>query len=76
MRGSDCPIEKVFEAHRISYHPTKHTITPYSSDAGLTEVYTRYYTAAVALNDSAWRILFSARQQRVPSSDGSSECYR
>ena len=37
MRGSDCSIEKVFEAHRISHHPTKHTITPYnSSHAGLT----------------------------------------
>ena len=30
-------IEKVFEAHRISHHPTRYTITPYnSSDAGLT----------------------------------------
>ena len=37
MRGSDCSIKKVFEALRISHHPTKHTITPYnSSDAGLT----------------------------------------
>ena len=37
MRGSDCAIEKLFEAHRISHHPTKHTIIPYnSSDAGLT----------------------------------------
>ena len=37
MRGSDCQMEKLFEAHRISHHPTKHTITPYnSSDAGLT----------------------------------------
>ena len=37
MCRSDCWIEKVFEAHRISHHPTKHTITPYnSSDAGLT----------------------------------------
>ena len=37
MRGSDCSIEKLFEDHRISHHPTKHKITPYnSSDAGLT----------------------------------------
>ena len=37
MCGSDCSIEKVFEAHRISHHPTRYTITPYnSSDAGLT----------------------------------------
>ena len=37
MRGSDCSIEKHFEAHRISHHPTEHTITPHkSSDAGLT----------------------------------------
>ena len=31
--------------------------------------------AAAARNDSAWHILFSARQQRVPSSDGSGACY-
>ena len=37
IRGSDCSIENVFEAHRISHHPRKHTIIPYiSSDAGLT----------------------------------------
>ena len=37
MCGSDCSIEKLFEAHCISHQPTKHTITPYnSSDAGLT----------------------------------------
>ena len=30
-------VRKVFEAHRISHHPTRNTITPYnSSDAGLT----------------------------------------
>ena len=64
MHGSDCSIEKVFDAHRISYHPTKHTITPYlynSSDAGLTAT-----GAAAAYSESAWHILFSARQQRVP----------
>ena len=39
MRGSDGSIEKHFEAHRISHHPTKHTNTPYnSSDAGLTAI--------------------------------------
>ena len=63
---------------RISHHPTKHTITPYtpcnSSDRCWLDC---YYTAAAAAaaaaaahNDSAWHILFSARQQRVPSSDG------
>ena len=37
VHGSDWLIEKVFEAHRISHHPRKHTITPYdSSDPGLT----------------------------------------
>ena len=37
MCGSHCSIERIFEAHRISHHPTRHTITPYnSSDAGLT----------------------------------------
>ena len=37
MPGSDCSIEKLFEAYRISHHPTQHTITPYNrSDAGLT----------------------------------------
>ena len=37
MYGSDRLIENVLEAHRISHHPTRHTITPYnSSDAGLT----------------------------------------
>ena len=36
MRGSDCSIAKNFEAHRISHHPRKHTITPYNSSyAGL-----------------------------------------
>ena len=70
MCGSDCSIEKVFEAHRISHHPTRYTITPYnSSDDGLTA------TMLLLLNDSPWRILF-ARQQLVPSSDGSSACYR
>ena len=65
MRGSDCSIEKVFEAHRISHHPTNHTITPYNSyDAGLTAA----AAAAAAHSGSAWHILFSARQQRVPSS--------
>ena len=35
--GHSYAVEKVFEAHRISHHPTRHTITPYnSSDAGLT----------------------------------------
>ena len=37
MRGSDYSIEKLFEAHCISHHSTKHTSTPYnSSDVGLT----------------------------------------
>ena len=36
MRGSDCSLKKVFEAHRISHHPRIHTITLYdSSDASL-----------------------------------------
>ena len=61
-------IEKVFEAHRISHHPTKHTITPYnSSDRCWLDCYST--AAAAAHNDSAWHILFSARQQRVPSSE-------
>ena len=38
-----------------------------------------YYAAAAAAaaahNDSAWHFLFSARQQRVPSADGSGTCY-
>ena len=73
MHGSDCSIEKVFEAHRTSHHRRKHTITPYnSSDAGLTAA----AAAAATHSESAWHILFSARQQRVPSSDGSSACYR
>ena len=74
MHGSDCSIKKVFEPHRISHHPRKHTITPYnSSDAGLTAAAA---AAAAAHSESAWHILFSVRQQRVPSSDGSSACYR
>ena len=37
MHESDCPIETVFEAHRISHRPRKHTIAPYNSSvAGLT----------------------------------------
>ena len=71
MRGSDCSIEKLFQAHRISHHPTKHTITPYtpcnSSDRCWLDCYST--AAAAAHNDSAWHILFSARQQRVPSSE-------
>ena len=75
MHGSNCSIENVLEAHRISHHPRKHTTTPYtSSDAGLTA--TAAAAAAAAHSDSAWHILFSARQQRVLSSDGSSACYR
>ena len=74
MCGSHCSIERIFEAHRISHHPRKHTITPYNSyDAGLTA--TAAAAAAAAHSGSAWHILFSARQQRVPSSDGSA-CYR
>ena len=39
MCGSDCSIERVFEVHRISHHPTRHTITPYNiSDAGLAAI--------------------------------------
>ena len=30
-RGSDCSIEKVFQAHRIFHHLRKHTITPCNS---------------------------------------------
>ena len=74
MCGSDCLIEKVLEAHRISHHPTRHTITPYhSSDAGLTAT---MLLLLLLLNDSAWHIVFSASQQRVPSSDGSCAFYR
>ena len=55
MRGWDCSIKNLFEAH----YPTKHTITPYnSSDADLTAT-----AAAAAHSESAWHILFSARQQ-------------
>ena len=64
----NCSIEKIFQAHRISHHPTKHTITPYnSSDRCWLDCYST--AAAAAHNDSAWHILFSARQQRVPSSE-------
>ena len=70
MPGSDCSIEKVFEAHRISHHPRKQTITPYnSSDAGLTAT-AAAAAAAAAHSESAWYILFSARQQRVRASYG------
>ena len=70
MRESDCSIEKVFEAHRISHHPRKQTITPYnSSDAGLTAT-AAAAAAAAAHSESAWYILFSARQQRVRASYG------
>ena len=73
MRGLDCSTEKVFEAHCIFHHPRKHTITPYnSSDAGLTATAAVAAAAAAAHSESARHILFSARQQRVPSSDGSS----
>ena len=75
MYGSDSSIEKVFEAHRISRHPRKHTITPYnSSDAGLTAT-AAVAAVAAAHSGSAWHILFAC-QQRVMSSDGSSACYR
>ena len=54
-------------------------ITPYnSSDAGLTAAVTDGAAAAAAHSESAWHILFSARQQRVRvrSSDGNSACHR
>ena len=45
---------KSFEAHRISHHPTKHTITPYnSSDAGLTATAAAAAAAAAAHSKSA-----------------------
>ena len=73
MHGSACSIDFFFEYYRISHHPRKHTITPYNSpDAGLTAA----AAAAASHSDSAWHILFSARQQRVLSSDGSSACHR
>ena len=76
MHRSDCSIEKVFEAHRISHHPREHTITPYnSSDAGVTAT-AAAAAAAAAHSESAWHILFSARQQCIPSSDGSRVRYR
>ena len=54
---------KSFEAHRISHHPRKPTITPYnSSDAGLTALRTASAAsasaaaaAAAAHSGSAWR---------------------
>ena len=48
-------------------HPTKQL-----RDAGLTAT----AAAAAAHSESAWQMLFSARQQRVPASDRSSACYR
>ena len=76
IHGSDCSIEKVFEAHRISHHPRKHTITPYnSSDAGLIAT-AAAAAAAGAHSESTSHILFSASQQREPSTDGCSACYR
>ena len=75
MCGSDCSIEKVFEAHRISHNPTKtHDHTLQQLRCWLDSHYAA--AAAAAHDDSVWHILFSARQQRVPSSDGSSACYR
>ena len=56
----------------------KDTITPCnSSDAGMTATFAAAAAAAAAAahSESAWHIVFS-RQQRVPSSDGSSACYR
>ena len=68
------PVENIFEAGPHLSPPQKHTITPYNnSDAGLTAAAA---AAAAAHSESAWHILFSARQQLVPSSDGSSACYR
>ena len=59
MRGSDCSIRDVVEAHRTSHHPRKHTITPCnSSGAGLAATVA---AAASAHSQSAWHILFSAR---------------
>ena len=74
MHGSDCSMENVLEARRISHHPRKHTVTTYNSfHAGLTAT-AAVAAAAAAQGDSRWHILFSARQQCVP--DGSSACYR
>ena len=62
--------------NRISHHPRKHTITPYnSSDAGLIAT-AAAAAAAGAHSESTSHILFSASQQREPSTDGCSACYR
>ena len=65
--------KKLFEAHRISHHPTKHTITPYnSSDAGLSAA----AAAAAHSESSVAHPVLRPPTARVPSSDGSSACYR
>ena len=63
--GSDCSIEKLFEGHRISHHPTKHTITPYdSSDAGLTATAAADAVAA-AHSEQAWHRVLRAPEART-----------
>ena len=69
MRGSDCSIEKLFEAHRTSHHPRKHTITPYnSSDAGL--------TASILLLLLLLLLLLTASQRGTFCSPPASNAYR
>ena len=59
---------KVFEAHRISHYPTKHTITPYnSSDAGLT---------ATMLLLLLLLLLLTATQRGTSCSPPASNAYR
>ena len=66
IRSAYLVENSVFEAHR-----SQHTAAYNGSDADLTA------TAVVAAHsESAWHIIFSAREQRVQSPDGSSACYR
>ena len=70
MRGSDCSIEELFQAHRISHHSTKHTITPYnSSDAGLT-------ATALLLLPLLLLLLLATTRRGTPCSPPASSAYR
>ena len=69
-----CSTEKYLKS--TASLTTPHNIRPHHTtaynrfDVGLTA------TTAAAHSESAWHILFSVRQQRVPSSERSSACYR
>ena len=71
MHRSDCSIERLVEAHRISSHSTKHTIASFNSSM----LAWRYHTAWCSLRRGVAPPVVRSPEART-SSDGSSVRYR